>query len=59
MEDVLGKIELIEKFYINYFNNEITSYSILSNSTPDKLINEFEKFGLKISSENNIWTLDE
>ena len=34
-------IELIEKYYISYFNNDITSYSILSNSTPDKLEKEF------------------
>ena len=59
VESILDKIELIEKFYINYFNNEIVSYSILSNSTPDKLINEFEKFNLKVSSKNSIWTLDE
>ena len=59
IEKVLGEIELIEKYYINYFSNEITSYSILSNSTPDKLINEFEKFNLKISGENNIWIISE
>ena len=59
IEKVLGEIELIEKYYINYFSNEITSYSILSNSNPDKLINEFEKFNLKISGENNIWIVSE
>ena len=37
----------------------ITRYSILSNSTSDKLIKEFEKFNIKVSNDNNIWNLDE
>tara|TARA_Y100001970_G_scaffold210826_1_gene257276 strand:- start:495 stop:1568 length:1074 start_codon:yes stop_codon:yes gene_type:complete len=59
IEKILGKIELIEKYYINSFDNENTIYSILSNSTPDKLIKEFEKFNIKVSIENNLWTLNE
>ncbi len=59
IEKVLSQIELIEKYYISFFNNEITSYSILSNSTPDKLIKELEKFNFKISTENNKWVLNE
>ena len=59
IEKILNEIELVEKYYIRYFNNKITSYSVLSNSTPDKLINEFEKYDLKLSIENNIWTLNE
>ena len=59
IEKILSEIELIENYYINYFNNKITSYLILSNSTPNKLINEFKKFNIKVSTENNIWTLNE
>ena len=59
IENILSEIELIEKYYISYFNNDITSYSILSNSTPDKLEKEFEKYNLKIISENNTWTINE
>ena len=59
IEKILSEIELIENYYIIYFNNEITSYLILSNSTPNKLINEFQKFNIKVSTENNIWTLNE
>jgi len=59
IEKVLSEIELIEKYYINYFNNQIISYTILSNSTPDKLKIEFEKFNIKSSIENNIWNLSE
>ena len=59
IENLLNSIELIEKYYINYFNNSTTSYSILSNSTPDKLINEFEKNNLSVILENNIWTINE
>ena len=59
IENILSEIELIEKYYINYFDNEITTYSILSNSTPDKLITEFKKFNINVSIENNIWSLDE
>tara|TARA_Y100001958_G_C21244273_1_gene573429 strand:- start:499 stop:1572 length:1074 start_codon:yes stop_codon:yes gene_type:complete len=59
IEKILGKIELIEKYYINSFDNKNTIYSILSNSTPDKLIKEFEKFNIKVSIENNLWTLNE
>ncbi len=59
VEKILKEIEIIEKFYVNYFDNEITSYSILSNSTPDKLSSEFKKFNLNFSTENNIWTIDE
>ena len=58
-EKILTKIELIEKYSINYFNNEITGFSVLTNSTPDKLINEFNKFNLKVFTENNIWVIDE
>ena len=59
IEKILNEIELIEKYYISFFNNKITRFSILSNSTPDKLLKEFEKFNIKISIENNIWTLNE
>ena len=59
VEKILSEIELIEKFSINYFNNEKTSFSILSNSTPNKLKSEFEKFNLNISSDNNVWVLNE
>tara|TARA_B100000029_G_scaffold290313_1_gene283918 strand:- start:293 stop:1366 length:1074 start_codon:yes stop_codon:yes gene_type:complete len=59
IEKILNEIELIENYYISFFNNEITRISILSNSTPDKLIKEFEKFNIKVSIENNIWTLSE
>ena len=59
IEKILSEIELIENYYISYFNNEITSYLILSNSTPNKIINEFQKFNIKVSTENNIWTLNE
>ena len=59
IEKILSEIELIEKYYVNYFNNKIINYSILSNSTPDKLINEFEKLSINVSRENNVWTLDE
>ena len=47
IEKFYSEIELIEKYNINYFNNEKTSFLILSNSTPDKLIKEFEKFNIK------------
>ena len=50
---------LVEKYNISYFNNKITRFSILSNSTPDKLIQEFKKFNIKVSTENNLWTLNE
>ena len=59
IEKILSEIELIEKYYISFFDNEITRFSILSNSTPDKLIKEFEKFNIAISIENNVWTLNE
>ena len=59
IEKIFNEIELIERYYVNYFNNEITSYSILSNSTPNKLINEFKKFNIKVTVNNNIWFLDE
>ena len=59
IEKIINEIELIEKYSINYFNNEIVSYNILSNSTPDKLVNEFEKFNISVSIRNNIWTLSE
>ena len=59
IEKILNEIEIIEKYYISFFDSEITRFSILSNSTPDKLIKEFEKFNIKTSIENNIWTLNE
>ncbi len=59
IEKILNEIEIIEKYYLSSFDSEITSYSILTNSTPDKLINEFEKYNVKISIKNNIWILNE
>tara|TARA_B100000401_G_C52748958_1_gene692234 strand:- start:253 stop:1323 length:1071 start_codon:yes stop_codon:yes gene_type:complete len=59
IEKILNKIELIESYYINNFDNKITSYSILSNSTPDKLIKEFDKYNIDVTPENNIWFLNE
>ena len=59
VEKMLSEIELIEKFSINYFNNEKTSFLILSNSTPNKLINEFDKYKINISSKNNVWVVNE
>ena len=59
IDKILSEIELIEKYHINYFNNEIINYSILSNSTPDKLINEFKKFNINVSTDNNIWAINE
>ena len=57
IEKILNEIELIEKYYISFFDNEITRYSILSNSTPDKLIKEFEKFNIKVLIKNTVTTL--
>ena len=59
IEKILNEIELIEKYSVGFFDNETTRYSVLSNSTPDKLIKEFEKFNIKVFVENNIWSLDE
>ena len=59
IESAIREIEIIERYQITNFNNQIISYSILSNSTPDKLKKEFEKFDIKISIENNIWNLNE
>jgi len=59
IEKVLSQIELIEKYNMSNFDNKFTFYSILSNSTPDKLIDEFKKFNVKVSVDNNIWFLNE
>ncbi len=59
IENILNNIEIIERYYINYFNNKVISYSILSNSTPDELQKELEKFDVKVNVKNNIWTLNE
>ena len=59
VEKILNEIELIEKYNIDYFNSSITRYTLLSNSTPDKLIKELKRFNLKISNENNIWIISE
>ena len=56
---ILSEIELVEKYYLSYFDNILTSYSILSNSTPDKLLSEFKKFNINVSTENNVWTINE
>ena len=37
----------------------LQEFSVLTNSTPDKLINEFNKFNLKVNLKNNIWVIDE
>ena len=52
-------IELIENYSISFFDNEVNRYSILTNSTPDILIKEFEKFNIKVSINDNVWVLNE
>ena len=59
IEKILSEIELVEKYYISNFDNKITSLSILSNSTPDKLMNEFRKYDINISAQNNVLYLNE
>ena len=59
IENILNEIDLIEKYQINFFDNNEISFLILSNSTPNKLINEFKKFNIKVLEDNNIWTLYE
>ena len=59
IEKIINEVELIENYFISFFDNEISRYTILSNSTPDKLIKEFNKYNIKVSIENNIWTLYE
>tara|TARA_B100002051_G_scaffold269757_2_gene301572 strand:- start:146 stop:1219 length:1074 start_codon:yes stop_codon:yes gene_type:complete len=59
IEKILSEIDLVEEYQINQFDNEIINFEVLSNSTPDKLINELEKYNINISTENNIWTLSE
>tara|TARA_Y100001958_G_C21183647_1_gene513109 strand:- start:276 stop:1349 length:1074 start_codon:yes stop_codon:yes gene_type:complete len=59
IEKILKEIELVEDFNIINFNNNLTTYSVLSNSTPDKLINEFKKFNLSVDNKNNVWKLYE
>ncbi len=59
IEKILSEIELVEKYYISNFDNKITSLSILSNSTPDKLMKEFRKYDVNISAQNNVWYLNE
>ena len=59
IEKILNEIELVEKYFIKNFDNQVISFVILSNSTPDKLMNEFQKFQINLSSKNNIWTLNE
>ena len=59
VEKILNEIELIEKYNIDYFDSNITRYTLLTNSTPDKLIKELKRFDLKISNENNVWVISE
>ena len=59
IEKILAGVDLIEEYHISKFDNKVISFVVLSNSTPDKLINELEKYNINISVENNIWTLSE
>ena len=59
IEKILKEIDLIENYYITRFDSEITTFAILSNSTPDKLIMEFKKYNINVSIENNVWKLNE
>ena len=59
IEKILNGIDLIENYYIRRFDSDITTFAILSNSTPDKLIKEFNKHNINISIENNVWKLNE
>ena len=59
IEKILAGVDLVEEYHISEFDNKVISFVVLSNSTPDKLINELEKYNINISTENNIWTLSE
>ena len=49
----------VQKFlgYIENITNEITTYKIIYNSTPDRFIQEISKNGLKLNTSFKIWRI--
>ena len=55
LEKGFGELDLISKFEILKFDNKNIYYKIIYNGSPDKFLNNINKIGIKIKSENQIW----
>ena len=56
-EKTLKKIDLISNFKISSFDNKKIVYKIIFNGSPDKFVNEINKYGLIIVKNNKNWTI--
>ena len=58
LEKKLYDLDLVANYYIDNFSNEEIIYKIIYNSTPDKFISEFLNSGIKLNTNNSIWTIE-
>ena len=58
LEHELFKLDLVSKFYIENFNNQITTYKIIYNGTPDRFIHEINKNDISLNTSFKIWRIE-
>ena len=57
-ENELSKLDLVSSFFIDNINNEITTYKIIFNGTPDRFIQEINKGKINLNTSFKIWRVE-
>ena len=57
-ENELSKLDLVSSFFIDNFNNEITTYKIIFNGTPNRFIQEINKGKINLNTSFKIWRVE-
>ncbi len=58
LENELSKLDLVSNFYIDNFGNEITTYKIIFNGTPNRFIQEINKGKINLNTSFKIWRIE-
>jgi len=58
-EEILNKIDLVNRFYITKFNNEFIFYELIFSGTPNKFINIMKEQNFSFDTQNKIWVLND
>ena len=58
LENELSNLDLVSNFFIYNFDNEITTYKIVFNGTPNRFIQEINKSPIKLNTSLKIWRIE-
>ena len=58
LENELSNLDLVSNFFIDHFDNQITTYKIIFNGTPNRFIQEINKSEIKLNTSLKIWRVE-